>query len=105
MILILFLIYHSNMLFCVMENRVWKKLVLRKRDPHDHFHIYFYFIDVYEHDFIEKYIQYMSFPFMQSTKVHTRSSLSYNVINQVISYWTSYRSEVSCIGPRPKAEV
>ena len=29
----------------------------------------------------------------------------YNVINQVISYWTSYRSEVSCIGPRPEAEV
>ena len=27
--------------------------------------------------------------------------LYYNVINQVISYWTSYRSEVSCIGPRP----
>ena len=23
------------------------------------------------------------------------------VINQVISYWTSYRSSVSCIGPRP----
>ena len=29
----------------------------------------------------------------------------YNAINQVISYWTSYRSEVSCIGPRPEAEV
>ena len=25
----------------------------------------------------------------------------YFVINQVISYWLSYRSEVSCIGPRP----
>ena len=24
-----------------------------------------------------------------------------NLINQVISYWTSYRSSVSCIGPRP----
>ena len=24
----------------------------------------------------------------------------YYVINQVISYWLSYRSEVSCIGPR-----
>ena len=24
----------------------------------------------------------------------------YNVINQVISYWPSYRSEVCCIGPR-----
>ena len=23
----------------------------------------------------------------------------------MISYWLSYRSEVSCIGPRPKAEV
>ena len=28
----------------------------------------------------------------------------YYVINQVISYWLSYRSEVSCIGPRPKAK-
>ena len=28
----------------------------------------------------------------------------YYVINQVISYWLSYRSEVSCIGQRPKAE-
>ena len=26
----------------------------------------------------------------------------YYVINQVISYRLSYRSEVSCIGPRPK---
>ena len=28
------------------------------------------------------------------------SFLLYNVINQVISYWPSYRSEVCCIGPR-----
>ena len=28
----------------------------------------------------------------------------YNVINQVISYWPSYRSKVCCTGPRPKAE-
>ena len=27
-------------------------------------------------------------------------NLYYNVINQVISYWPSYRSEVCCIGPR-----
>ena len=27
----------------------------------------------------------------------------YNVINQVISYWPSYGSEVCCIGPRLKA--
>ena len=27
----------------------------------------------------------------------------YNVINQVISYWPNYGSEVCCIGPRPKA--
>ena len=33
------------------------------------------------------------------------SHVCYNVINQVISYWTSYRSEVNCIGPRPEAEV
>ena len=26
----------------------------------------------------------------------------YNVINQVISYWPSYRSEVCCIGPEAK---
>ena len=29
----------------------------------------------------------------------------YNVINQVISYWTSYRSSVSCIGPRPNNKL
>ena len=28
-----------------------------------------------------------------------------NLINQVISYWTSYRSSVTCIGPRPSASV
>ena len=30
--------------------------------------------------------------------------IHYYVINQVISYWLSYWSEVSCIGPRTKAE-
>ena len=34
-------------------------------------------------------------PWMQNSKEQY-----YNVINQVISYWPSYRSEVCCIGPR-----
>ena len=32
-------------------------------------------------------------------------NIYYNVFNQVISYWTSYKSEFSCIGPRPKAKT
>ena len=35
---------------------------------------------------------------------HRELGLYYYVINQVISYWLSYRSEVSCIGLRPNAE-
>ena len=32
-------------------------------------------------------------------------NLLYKVINQVISYWLSYRSKVCCIGLRPKITV
>ena len=31
--------------------------------------------------------------------------LEYNVINQVISYWPSYRSEDGYIGPKPMANT
>ena len=43
--------------------------------------------------------------FLDPSEVIIKLYIFYNVINQVISYWTSYRSEVSCIGPRPEAEV